>query len=108
MAKRTITCLLLAALLICGWTAEAAICTDENGNPIPCEQDPGPSMCANDPFEAYWSGYVCGNSVWNPVSCSDCVNASSDGCITKPSDGAGGCFYQNGQCYGWGSCHYTG
>jgi len=65
--------------------------------------------CTQDPFQAYWSGFLCGNNVWNPVNCNECVTTSSEtGCQDVESNGAGGCVHDNGKCYGWGNCTHTG
>jgi len=66
------------------------------------------SECASDAFQAYWTNCRCGNDTWNPVRCYECQNDSADGCIDKPMSGAGQCLYDNGKCYGWGTCTYTG
>lgn len=77
----------------------------------PPEQQITPSdACANDPFAAYWEyGFQCGGESWSPMTCAECNGTDSDaGCAYSESDGAGTCVFENGQCYGWGSCHYTG
>lgn len=98
MAKTTIAGILVVMLLVCGWTAEAAICKDANGNPIPCEQDPGGGGGGN----LCWSG----SCVRCAVQCSEfggCWNI----CDYMTANGGCACFFESGSCSEGGTCTYV-
>lgn len=100
MTKTTVAGVLLLLMLVCCGTAEAVICTDEDGNRIPCVQDPG-------------GGGGGGGGGWcaHPT-CWGCGWPQQDGyqaCL----EGAGSscnCEYPDGvtSCVGVGECEYTG
>ena len=93
MAKTTIAGLLLVMLLVGGWTAEAAVCKDENGNPIPCEQDPGGGGIGGDPCSISQKGacrymtiypgpYPCtaGSCMPDPAAPQKCAGFNTQSC----------------------------
>ncbi|MCL4809140.1 MAG: hypothetical protein KJ062_15340 [Thermoanaerobaculia bacterium] len=75
----------------------------ENPTPVDCA-----SECNLSAYQAYWLGCRCGSNVWDPVSCKECQEENSATCLDIEWNGAGGCHYQNGMCFGWGTCIYTG
>lgn len=98
MVTTTIAGLLLVISLVCGWTAEASICRDENNNPIPCEQDPGGGG----------SGSWCAHP-----TCWGCGAPQHDGysaCVQDTGERYCSCEYPDGidSCGGTGVCEYTG
>ena len=97
MTRVTVAALILVLSAACSGAAEAAVCTDENGVPIPCEQDPGGGgeggWCANP------TCYGCGEP--EPDGYSPCLPGAGSSCS---------CDYPNGipSCTPIGECEYTG
>lgn len=57
MAKTTIAGPLLVMLFLFSGSGLASVCTDENGNPVPCEQDPGGGGSGGDPCSISQKGW---------------------------------------------------
>lgn len=66
------------------------------------------SECVLSPFNAYWLGCRCGGEGWGLMKCRECASQTSSTCSEFYGEGADSCYFENGKCYGWGSCHYTG
>lgn len=101
MVKFTVAGLVLLLTLSCGGVAEASGCTDENGNPVPCEQDPGGGGSGGDPCsvsQAGWcdsmtiypAGLPC-DSAWCQADPSSPLNCATYNTPTCPmgTDGSG-------------------